>query len=246
MRRRTKKAGGRLAYYWERLLYGTPSPIVRDWDYMPSAVEFKPGAPPFQTSLIAFYFARCVPKQMSKASHSAERSLAVRHGIKAFCYVLEGSEAERDFLHHAPETGEDFAFCYCVATASPILDELAKALQSSNYLRLDGRALLLVDKTAIEPGFDTTAKSWREYCRSHGLGELLIVLQDRDAGPQSDSVDAAISWIRHSSTPARIETSTALSTWRSDREISRTDLPFFQVVACREEYLHLSGRCWLR
>ena len=236
VRRRMKKAGDRAAHYWGRLLYGMPSPIVRDWDYMPSAVELMPGAPPFQTKLIAFYFARCVPQQMNKAGHSAERSLAMRHGIKAFCYILEASEAERDFLHHATKTGENFAFCYCVATTLPILDELANALQSSNYLRLDGRALLLVGKAAIEPGFAATAQRWREYCRSHDLGELLIVLQARDAWPQSDSVDAAISWIPRSSTPSRIETSTALSTWRSDREISRSDMPLFQAVACREDY----------
>ena len=238
VRRRSKKAGGWVVHYWERLLYGMPSPVVRDWDYMPSAVEFKPGAPPFQTSLIAFYFARYVPKQTGKTCHAAERSLAMRHGIKAFCYVLEGSEAERDFLQDATKTSETFAFCCCVATALPILDELAKALQSSNYLRLEGRALLLVGKAAIEPGFAATARCWREYCRSHDLGELLIVLQARDAGLQSDSVDAAISWIPRSSTPspARIETSTASFVWRSDREISRSDMPFFQVVACREEY----------
>ena len=238
VRRRTKKARDRAAWYWERLLYGIPSPIVRDWDYMPSAVELKPDAPPFQTNLIAFYLARYVPKRTGKAGHAAERGLAMRHGIKAFCYILEGSEAERDFLHYVTKKGENFAFCYCVATASPILDELAKALQSSTYLRLDGRAVLLVGEAAIGPGFAATAQRWREHCRSHDLGELLIVLQACDDGLQSDSVDAVISWIPRSASlsPARIEASTASSTCRPDREISRSDLPLFQVVACRENH----------
>ena len=62
----------------------------------------------------------------------------------------------------------DLAFCLCVRSGTSDWTALAAALQSANYLRLEGRAVLVVCDAYLNPAFFEIAQRWRDDSRRLG------------------------------------------------------------------------------
>lgn len=85
---------------------------------------------------------------------------------------------------HSPE--DDIAF----------IADAVKYLKDPRYIRVDGKALLIVYRPSLFPNAKDTACRWREYCREAGLGELYLVLMHAfdNQDPRELGFDAAIEY----------------------------------------------------
>jgi Glycosyltransferase WbsX len=55
-----------------------------------------------------------------------------------------------------------------------VIHDLIRYFRSSNYIRIDGKPLILVYRITLFPDFARTAALWREVCRKEGIGEIYI------------------------------------------------------------------------
>lgn len=83
---------------------------------------------------------------------------------------------------HSPE--DDVAFIAYVA----------RYLADPRYLRIEGKPLLVLYRPGLLPDAGATALRWREWCRSHGIGEIhLAYVQSFDrVDPRDIGFDAAV------------------------------------------------------
>ena len=217
-------------------LFGARPAVKRDWEYVPSAAD---RAVSTGMLIVAIYLPQYAGKPWSAAVHAAERRMAKQYGIRAFCYCLTDPRTERQLLRDAREAAPEFAFCLCVSITTPVLDILEETLQSANYLRLAGRAVLLVRNTSIDPEFGATVDRWRNSCRDLGLGELLVVaVGASNQQPNNRVRDAVIDWIADlaSSPKPRAEEARAphySELVRGSMELTNSSVPSFQLVRCR-------------
>ncbi len=133
-----------------------------------------------------------------------QTQLARQAGIYGFCYHYYwfGGHVLLDLpVRRIMETGRpDFPFCICWANEnwtrrwdgkeSEILiaqrhspeDDLAfiqkidRLLRLKNYIRVDGKPMLLVYRPSLLPDARATLERWRSYARKVGLGELHLVI----------------------------------------------------------------------
>ncbi|WP_336275057.1 glycoside hydrolase family 99-like domain-containing protein [Vreelandella indica] len=130
--------------------------------------------------------------------------LAQLHGIEAFCfhyYWFSGRKRllERPIDLFADNPNIDFPFCLCWANENwtrrwdgqehdvlmeqkhepqddlEFIEDIAPLLEKPNYLRVNGKPLLIVYRVDILPNAKKTAETWREYCRERGIGEIHLV-----------------------------------------------------------------------
>ncbi len=129
-------------------------------------------------------------------------ALAKKAGISAFCfyfYWFHGRTLlEAPIKSFAENKNIDFDFCLCWANenwsrtwsgnANNILLEqtyseaddyafiahLAPYLRHERYLRIDGKPLINVWRSAMMPDPEATAGRWRAWCRDNGIGEIHI------------------------------------------------------------------------
>jgi lipopolysaccharide biosynthesis protein len=154
----------------------------------------------------------------------AQAELALAHGISTFCYYhywfggrrLLGRPFDEVLASGTPGIG----FCLCWANEpwtrawdgqnrSILIDQcysaaddlrhiqwMAPALSDPRYLRLDGRAVVLVYRASQLPDPARTADTWREEARRLGVGELLLCHVEafpEDRGhPATVGFDAAV------------------------------------------------------
>jgi GT2 family glycosyltransferase len=133
-----------------------------------------------------------------------QTQLARQAGIHGFCYYYYwfGGQVLLDLpVRRIVETGKpDFPFCICWANEnwtrrwdgkeSEILiaqnyspdDDLAfiqkiePVLRLKNYIRVDGKPMLLVYRPSLLPDAGATLERWRSYARKVGLGDLHLVI----------------------------------------------------------------------
>jgi GT2 family glycosyltransferase len=131
-----------------------------------------------------------------------QAELARRYGIGGFCYYyywFAGHRLLERPIEQMLATGKpDFPFCLCWANENwtrrwdgqeheilmgqqhsddddlAVIHDLIRYFRSSNYIRIDGKPLILVYRITLFPDFARTAALWREVCRKEGIGEIYI------------------------------------------------------------------------
>jgi hypothetical protein len=166
---------------------------------------------------LAFYFADVLQSAGARVgslenTHLAERELAKQYGLEGFCYYtdgLTGNEPQKEMLSCIIRAKDQFPFCVCwtgararengVSDRSPtsrsgerrlassFSEQVMPFLEHPNYLRINGRALLLVHGAASLQNVAVKAEQWRNCVRERGLGELLLV------STQGPDTEAALS-----------------------------------------------------
>lgn len=128
--------------------------------------------------------------------------LAREYGIEGFCYHYYWFSGKR--LLHEPlndmlaDSESDMPFCLCWANENwtrrwdaaehevliaqkylpdddmNFIKSLIPFFQDSRYIRIVGKPLLIVYRPQHLPDAKKSARAWREYCRSIGIGEIHI------------------------------------------------------------------------
>jgi glycosyltransferase involved in cell wall biosynthesis len=154
-------------------------------------------------------------------AHIEERELAKSFGIGGFCYYTDGvgaGGARENVLSDILSVEDDFRFCVCwtapydsgALLAEPLpnspgcepawralgesfSNQIGPLLQRPNYLRIDGRAVVLVYRAAFISCVAEMTCLWRDYARKEGMGELLLVsTHASQLYPASIGFDAAV------------------------------------------------------
>ncbi len=160
--------------------------------------------------------------------------LAKLYGIEGFCFYMYWFGGKR--LLEAPvenylnDKSLDLPFCLCWANEnwsrrwdglnnevliaqehSPdddlaFIRNVARYMQDSRYIRIDGKPLLLVYRPSLLPSAKETAGRWRNWCREFGIGEIyLSYTQSFEAvNPGKYGFDAAIEFPPNNSAPPNI------------------------------------------
>jgi GT2 family glycosyltransferase len=133
-----------------------------------------------------------------------QTQLARHAGIHGFCYYYYwfGGQVLLDLpVRRIAETGKpDFPFCLCWANEnwtrrwdgkeseiliaqrhSPdddlaFIEKIEPILRLNNYIRIEGKPMLLVYRPSLLPDAKATLERWRSYARKIGLGELHLVM----------------------------------------------------------------------
>ena len=165
-----------------------------------------------------------------------QAELARHYGVEAFCfhyYWFSGRKRllERPIDQFANNPNIDFPFCLCWANENwtrrwdgkesdvlmeqkhlpeddiEFIEDIAPLLQKPNYLRVNGKPLLIVYRVDILPDANKTAEVWRNYCREHGIGEIhLVSAQSFNNGdPRPYGFDASVEFPPHQTHAKRIE-----------------------------------------
>lgn len=160
--------------------------------------------------------------------------LAREYGVGAFCFYFYWFAGKR--LLEAPldnwlsDTSLDFPVCLCWANEnwsrrwdgrgddiligqqhSPeddiaFITHVSRYLADPRYLRVEGKPLLLIYRPGLLPDTRTTVERWRQWCREHGIGEIMLAYVqgfERPA-PHDIGFDAAVEFPPNMSTPSSI------------------------------------------
>jgi lipopolysaccharide biosynthesis protein len=171
--------------------------------------QFEGHAQPRLPGALGFYDLR-LPDVMRR-----QMALAREHGISAFCsyfYWFAGQTLlEQPLRQWLEDAALDLPLCLCWANenwsrrwdgrADQVLiaqhhspeDDLAfiahvaAYLRDPRYLRVNGKPLLLVYRPGLLPDPAATAARWRQWCMTHGIGEIhLAYVQSFDNTPPDD------------------------------------------------------------
>ncbi|SFE47181.1 glycoside hydrolase family 99-like domain-containing protein [Nitrosomonas sp. Nm166] len=159
---------------------------------------------------------------------NAQFELAKRYGIDAFCYYYYWFNGKRILERPLQDLMEGrsgpFPFCICWANEDwtrswdgmsgeillaqnhtpesdlRFIQDVAPLLKHSNYVRFDGKPVLLIyraDKLATPK---KTVKAWRDWCRKEGIGELHLCAVQAFGfdDPRPLGFDAAVEFPPHS------------------------------------------------
>ncbi len=131
-----------------------------------------------------------------------QAELAQAHGIHGFCYYYYSFSGRR-ILEKPIETmltsgKPDMPFCICWANENwtrtwdgrekdvllkqeyrerddqVIIEDIIRYLESPNYIRVNGRPLLVVYRPQLLPNPKRTMETWRKACRKAGIGEICL------------------------------------------------------------------------
>ena len=162
-------------------------------------------------------------------------ALARTYGVDGFCFYLYWFEGRR--LLEGPldafvdDHSIDFPFCICWANESwtrtwdglerevliqqnhsaandlRFIRDVSRYLKQENYIRIDGRPLLVVYRPGQLPEPRQTAERWREWCREFGIGEIhLSYTQSFEiVDPAKFGFDSAIEFPPNLTSPPNVE-----------------------------------------
>lgn len=133
-----------------------------------------------------------------------QAALARRYGIHGFCfyyYWFAGHRLLEMPVERMLQTGQPkFPYCLCWANENwtrrwdgmdqeiligqqhseeddrAVILDLIRHFRGENYIRVNGRPLLLVYRVGLFPDFARTAAQWREICRKEGVGEIHLAM----------------------------------------------------------------------
>jgi GT2 family glycosyltransferase len=129
--------------------------------------------------------------------------LAQRYGVGGFChyfYWFTGGRRvlERPLEHLLGDDAPDFPFCLCWANenwtrtwdgeetdillaqtysegdAHDLIAAMTPFLKRENYIRVDGKPLVLIYRASLLPDPKAWTRIIREHCRAEGIGEILL------------------------------------------------------------------------
>lgn len=146
-----------------------------------------------------------------------QADLAARYGIGGFCHYFYWFTGGRRVLETPLEPlkqGQDgdFPFCLCWANenwtrtwdgqerdvllaqtyapgdAEASIAEMEPFLLRPNYIRINGRPLVLIYRPGLLPDAKAWAEAWRKHCREAGVGEIYLAFVEsfEKAGGKTD------------------------------------------------------------
>lgn len=129
--------------------------------------------------------------------------LAKEYGIYGFCfyyYFFQGeNQLELPLINYTNNTNIQFPFCLCWAnenwtkrwdgkqhevllkqTYSPddiksFIIKISKYFLHSNYIKVDGKPMLIIYNALEIPNLDYCISVWRAYCQKVGIGDIFLV-----------------------------------------------------------------------
>jgi GT2 family glycosyltransferase len=133
-----------------------------------------------------------------------QAELAKRYGIDGFCFYyywfggkrLLEEPVERLLLSGQP----DIPFCLCWANENwtrrwdgrdseilmaqshsdaddlAVIQDLMRYFRSANYIRVNGKPLILIYRVTLFPDFARTSDIWRKACQQSGIGDIYITI----------------------------------------------------------------------
>jgi GT2 family glycosyltransferase len=160
-----------------------------------------------------------------------QAELASRYGIYGFCYYyywfngkrLLELPVERLLKTNTP----NIPFCLCWANENwsqrwdggdgeilvsqnhsddddrAVIRDLIRHLRHSNYIRINGKPLLLIYRVGLFPDISRTSATWRAVCRQEGLGDIYLAMVNsfdlswRPIDPSKLGFDAAVEFPPH-------------------------------------------------
>ena len=146
--------------------------------------------------------------------------LARQYGIYGFCFHFYWFGGKTLLEGPVRRFAEDFDFPFCLNWAnenwtrrwdgkendvlisqkhSPeddiaFIQYISAYLKNKNYIRVNGRALLVVYRPSLLPNPAATAERWRQWCRENGIGEIYLAVTHAfdHVDPAGIGFDAAI------------------------------------------------------
>lgn len=186
------------------------------------------------------YYDLRVPEVMEQ-----QAALAKRYGVSGFCfyyYWFSGKRLLELPIERMLSTGKpDMPFCLCWANENwtrrwdgrdqeilmaqnhsneddvAVITDLIRYFRSPNYIRINGKPLLLVYNIGAFPDFLRTAETWRDTCRKEGMGEIYLAFvesffhEGRKPKPATVGCDASVEFPPHSLAQCRIPSGTLVN-----------------------------------
>lgn len=155
-----------------------------------------------------------------------QATLAQRYGIDGFCfyyYWFNGKRLlEQPLEHLLGDNAIEMPFCLCWANENwtrrwdgrdndilieqnhsdaddlNVIEDLMRYFHSPNYVRVNGKPLVVVYRVTLFPDFQRTAVLWRTACREAGIGEIHLAMVEsfelvhKGTPPSTYGCDASI------------------------------------------------------
>ena len=148
--------------------------------------------------------------------------LAASHGLSGFCfyfYWFAGKRLlEQPIADYSNDPEINFPFCLCWANENwsrrwdglndhllisqdhslkddiDFISYISRYLKLDNYIRIDGKPLVIVYRPALLPDARATAERWRDWCRDNDVGEIYLAYTQsfETIDPAEIGFDAAI------------------------------------------------------
>jgi lipopolysaccharide biosynthesis protein len=179
--------------------------------------------------------------------------LATLYGIEGFCFYFYWFGGKRlleaPLLNYLKDPSLSLPFCLCWANENwsrrwdgldndlliqqhhskrddlAFIQYVSRYMRDPRYIRIDGKPLLLVYRPRLLPDARKTARAWRKWCRSHGIGEIYLAytqsfervdpaFYDFDAAVEFPPINSALLPVGGSVTPLRETFSSHPFDWR--------------------------------
>ena len=180
------------------------------------APQFPGHYQPHRPGELGYYDLRIADVQVRQAE------LASLYGLSGFCFYFYWFSGhvllESPIRQFARNPAIDFPFCLCWANENwtrrwdgldseilisqnysssddfAFIEHVSQYFLNNNYIRIDGKPVLLIYRAELIPNPTETVNRWREYCRSAGIGEIYLACTQSFSknDPRQGGFDAAV------------------------------------------------------